>query len=100
MKLNDISTEMKIDTGADVSVVPESLFRKLKGITLKSTSKKLYGPSGRTLTVQGKFTASLQVGEQMIKERVYVISGLRNALLGQPAIKSLKLLTICQVETD
>ena len=100
MLLNGTPMEMKIDTDADVSVLPESMYCKLSGVALKPTSKKLFGPGGHTLAVQGKFTATLQIGNRCVRERIYVVQGVRNALLGQPAIKSLKLLTICNVDSE
>jgi len=98
--LNDIPTEMKRDTGADVRVLPECMFNKLNGPTLKSTSKKLYGPGGHILGVQDKFMATLQIDNRCVKEQVYVVQDLKNALLGQPAIKNLKLLTIGTVDSE
>lgn len=53
------------------------------------------------LSVRGKFTANLQLDKQVIKEEIYVIPGLENALLGQPAIRGLNLLSrVCTVESD
>ena len=101
LKLNNVHTRFKIDTGADVSVVPESLFKKLKGVTLQATSKKLHGAGGKRLTVKGKFTATLRHKKRRAAEEVYVISGLTNPLLGLPAIESLRLLSrICTIDAE
>jgi len=39
------------------------------------------------------------MGKQIVKERVYVIPRLKNALPGQPAIENLKLITVGEVES-
>jgi len=39
------------------------------------------------------------VGKQIVKERVYTIPGFKNALLCQPAIENVKLLTVGEVES-
>ena len=67
MKFNKVPVEMKINTGAEVSVISESLFRKLKGTTLKLAINKLHSPGSHTLTVLGKFTATLMMGKQIVK---------------------------------
>ena len=101
LKLNSVPVELKIDSGAEVSVIPESVFKKLEGIALIPTSKTLYGPGGHVLFVSGKFTAMLQLDKQEVREEMFVIPELKNALLGQPAIKSLNLLSrVCSVESD
>ena len=43
--VDDKSVKFRIDTGADVTVVPETYFRKLDG--LEKTDKQLYGPGGQ-----------------------------------------------------
>ena len=74
--------KFKIDTGANVSVMPESMFSKLKQVFLIPSTKILHGPGSHALNVKGKFSASLQYGNQNIQEEIYIISGSKNALLG------------------
>ena len=58
--LNGKAVEFKLDTGADVSVIPTQLFESLKIDTMQPTEAKLTGGSSQPLTVQGKFEANLQ----------------------------------------
>ena len=58
LSLNDLPVEFKIDTGADVSVVPEETFQRFSGITLAPGSKSLSGPSKHSLHVCGQFKAT------------------------------------------
>ena len=99
--LQKVLVEFKIDTGADVTVVPEHVFAKLKGIVLHPTSKTLYGPGNHALLVLGKFNAELKLDTKEVQEEVFVVTGLKNSLLGQPAIQSLNLLArVCSVNSE
>ena len=99
--LQKVLVEFKIDTGAYVTVVPERVFAKLKGIVLHPTSKTLYGPGNRALSVLGKFNAELKLDTKEVQEEVFVVTGLKNSLLGQPAIQSLNLLArVCSVNSE
>jgi len=44
--LNNKATEFSIDTGADISVIPKTLFECMySGTSLQATKRTLYGPS-------------------------------------------------------
>ena len=45
ISLNQVPIEFQIDTGADVSIISEQLFKKLKLLSLEPTTKSLIGPS-------------------------------------------------------
>ena len=55
------------------------------------TGKTLYDPAGTSLEVCGQFTASLLYKSVQSNHTVYVVKGLKNNLLGLPAIISLNL---------
>ena len=93
LHINGATVEFKIDTGADVSVVPKSLLNKLKITSLKQSKKNLQGPGSNTLAVQGKFTAVVTYKRKKVTEDIYVIQNLRTPLLGRPAIEKLGLLS-------
>ena len=82
----------KIDTGADVSAISETVFKQLKGITLINPDRHLSGPSQYQLQVSGKFTATLKYGTKEAKENIFVVQKLQKALLGRPGIESLNLI--------
>ena len=44
LHLNDKPVLFKIDTGADVSVIPEAVFKQLQGVTLNPADRRLIGP--------------------------------------------------------
>ena len=101
LKINSQPVKLKIDTGADVTVISESTFKQLKGAKLCPTTKALQSANGKALTVSGKFTALIKHKKRRAKEEIFVVSGLKNSLLGQPAIQSLKLVKrVCSINAD
>ena len=58
LQLNNRALEFKVDTGADVTVIPESAYCS-KDAKLEPASIPLSGPTGETLEVCGRFTARL-----------------------------------------
>ena len=90
--LNGVPVLFKIDTGADVSAISESVFKQLKDVTLVHSDRQLSGPSQYQLQVSGKFTATLKYGTKEAKENIFVVQKLQKALLGRPGIESLNLI--------
>jgi len=87
--LNDFTIEFKIDTGADVTVIPATMYDKSRDGPLASSDRVLRGPSQHALSVLGRFKANLKAKDAITKQDVYVVKGLKRALLGRPAIESL-----------
>lgn len=85
LTLNSSLVHFKIDTGADVTVIPESVYKKLKPTpALIQSSKSLFGPAHTTLMgVIKREESSLQ--------EIFVVTGACLALLGHPAIETLKI---------
>ena len=82
----------KLDTGAEVTAISESAFMKLKGVQYEAPAKKLYGPSHEPLSVVGQFMAELKHKGRHSKQIVFIVKGLKDNLLGLPAIRALKLI--------
>ncbi|KAJ8332613.1 hypothetical protein SKAU_G00424020 [Synaphobranchus kaupii] len=83
----------KIDTGADVTVMPEQVYREIaQGSTRSLTpgKKALVGP-GTPLTVVGVAREVLQCGDRSTTEDIYVLKHLKVALLSRPASVRLRL---------
>ena len=93
LKVNNMKVTFKIDTGAEVSAINEITFNKLQDIQLKKPQKLLYGPAMSPLTVLGQFTANLTYNHVTCKQKIFVVKGLKNNLLGLPAITSLSLIS-------
>ena len=89
--LDGVPVVFKIDTGADVTVIPESKFGNIT-TKLQPTGARLRGPRDNVLRVRGKFTARLQYRQRSSQQEVYVVRDVERALLGLPPIESLQLL--------
>ena len=83
----------KIDTGADVTAISEEGYKRIKGKggKLVKPSKLLRGPSNQPLPVVGEFIGSLAYEGKSEKHQIFVVKGLKNNLLGLPAIRSMGL---------
>ena len=93
LKIRGTTIQFKVDTGADVSVIPENLYKKLSVGQLKKSDKALFGPGSEKLCVLGKFESELESNEKFVVQDIYVVRGLHQALLGRPAIKLLNLIS-------
>ena len=93
--LNRNKLKFKLDSGADVSVIPHSLFEKLAEkeiLKLEPTNKVLLGPCNYKIKCSGKFTGELSVNNETLNEEIYVVKGLQTPLLGRVASSKLKLI--------
>ena len=98
--LNQNKLKFKLDSGADVSVIPLSLFERLaekESLKLEPTNKILLGPCNYKIKCSGKFVGKLSPNRQSLQEEFYVVEGLQTPLLGRMA--SFKLDLIQKVES-
>ena len=102
LTLNSSFVRFKVDTGADVMVIPESVYKNLKPTpTLIRSSKTLFGPTHTPLPALGCFMGVIKRGEESSSQEIFVVDGARPALLGHPAIDTLKIVqTVNAVEAE
>ena len=81
----------KLDTGAEVTAISDSVHRALGNTALEQPSKILCGPSRKPLPVLGKFSITLSYRGRSSLQELYVVKGLRPNLLGLPAIVDLNI---------
>ena len=93
LAVNGKPLKFKIDTGADVSVIPHKVFKSIPGARPKPAEKILSGPGHKVLPVKGQFVATLWHGDKQVTEDVFVVWKLSCALLGRPAIEFLDLVS-------
>ena len=93
LRLGTKDVFFKLDIGAEVTAISDSLHKSLGGIKLEKPSKILYGPAHQTLAVLGQFTGTLSYKNKSVSQTVFVVRGLKCNLLGFPAITSLQLLS-------
>ena len=82
----------KIDTGAEVTVIPESAATPFKEL-LRSPEGMLHEPAKSSLSVCGQFTGTLRLNTKTAKEEIFVVKNLHKPLVGLPAIQALNLVT-------
>ena len=91
LQLEGKPVEFHIDTGAEVSVIPEPVYKKIGSPPLSPVKQTLRGPSNAVLPVKGLFSAILSRDSQQSKQDIYVAAKLHKPLLGRPAIEALGL---------
>ena len=92
IKLGKTDITFKVDTGADVTCISEEEYRKTEHKKLTKARRTLRGPGNAKLCVLGKFDCGLESNKCFSVQEVYVVRGLTQALLGHPAIQSLKII--------
>ena len=101
--LNKQRVKFKIDTGADVTVIPTSLYKKSEHGSLKPSNRCLKGADRHPLQVIGSFTGKLSLNNTEVCEEIFVIQGLPIPLVGRPAISALNLVarvTLIQADRE
>ena len=81
----------KIDTGAVVSCLPESLYCSNFG-PIKKSNLKLVGAGQNGLATLGTITVKIAYKDQIIEDDLYVIKNLKTPLLGETSIEKLDLI--------
>ena len=80
-----------IDTGAQVTIMPESVYRESFG-ELRAPDRELVGAGDSPLETVGMANMKLSLGNTCIVEQVYVVKGATKLLLGIPEIRKLGLI--------
>ena len=86
--------QFKLDTGADVTVMPPTDLQKLgmKETDIRHTHKKLYGANGQRIQCLGFVSVEFTWGDKTEKQIIYVCKNIRRALLGKPTINKFKMI--------
>ena len=90
--LNCFETEFCIDTGAEVTAIPDRVYSQIGKPELQASARELRGPDNFPLETKGRFIGVLRKGDKMVEEEIYVIRGLHKPLLGRPAIEKMDIL--------
>ena len=81
----------KIDTGVDVSVIPEAVFKQSQGVTLNPTDCCLTGPGQNQMVVSSQFTDKPVHQNSVADEQIilFVVTQHQKSLLGRHGILAL-----------
>ena len=96
LTLNGQAVQFKIDTGADVTVIPNTEYSRSRDGLLSPADRTLSGPGQHVLKVKGKFVGCLERNHRSIQQTIYVIEDLHKGLLGCPAIQALQILSFVE----
>ena len=96
LNLNQRDIVFKIDTGADVTVIPESCYRSKQDGPLQPAERLLTGAGQQPLEVQGQFVGNLRYNNFETEQNIFVIQGLSRPLLGRPAIEALAIVSVVE----
>ena len=89
LQLDGQPTEFRINTGADVTIIPKEMYIGLAHKHLQKAQTRLSGPDLSTLQVKGLFMGKLKLGDKETDREIYVARKLRRPLLGAPAMEAL-----------
>ena len=94
VRINDTEVILKIDTGAEVTVITEDMLASLdcKDL-LQKPNRVLCGPDGNRLQVVGQLDVKLTFKNQVTSQTIYVLRKLKQSLLGLPAIRELSVIS-------
>jgi len=93
ISVNGQPVRFRVDTGADVSVIPSSMYTRSMG-ELQDPDQALFGPGREQLRVRGVVQTTLCSDKESTKQSVYVVESLQTPLLGRPAIQALGLVRV------
>ena len=91
IEVNGQLINFKLDSGADVSVLPARVYQTLD-VKLEPTNKVLLGPCNYKLNCLGKLKAKLAVNQKCIDNEIYVVKGPERPLLSRQASQSLNII--------
>ena len=92
---------MKIDTGSDVNIIDEDMYKKIKGyVTLEKPKIKLLGYNSNTpLRTIGKFCETVEVRKQLTVATFYVVSRRSESLISAETAAALGLIKFANMIT-
>ena len=83
--VNDKKVDFKIDSVADVTVVPYGALNLHLQTELEPTDKVLMGPCNYKLNSKGKVVVNLAYNSNIVKETILAVESLARPLLGRSA---------------
>jgi len=88
VQLNGEEAVFKLDTGAEVTAIPSSMYTTEKHGALQAPHNVLYGPARYKLEAKGCFKGKLCIKKRTTVQHIYVVKELGKPLIGLPAIES------------
>ncbi|UYV84130.1 hypothetical protein LAZ67_X001290 [Cordylochernes scorpioides] len=97
IKVNNRQINFKIDTGADVNVLPlQYYYQSFQRIKLEKSDKILQGPNGIPLETVGMIHVKLQNKGQHLNSKIYIVNKLKQPLLSGETSEKLNIVRMIQ----
>ncbi|UYV74340.1 K02A2.6-like [Cordylochernes scorpioides] len=97
IKVNNRQINFKIDTGADVNVLPlQYYYQSFQRIKLEKSDKILQGPNGIPLETVGMIHVKLQNKGQHLNSKIYIVDKLKQPLLSRETSEKLNIVRMIQ----
>ncbi|UYV74578.1 K02A2.6-like [Cordylochernes scorpioides] len=97
IKVNNRQINFKIDTGADVNVLPlQYYYQSFQRIKLEKSDKILQGPNGIPLETVGMIHVELQNKGQHLNLKIYIVDKLKQPLLSGETSEKLNIVRMIQ----
>ncbi|UYV68276.1 STOML2 [Cordylochernes scorpioides] len=97
IKVNNRQINFKIDTGADVNVLPlQYYYQSFQRIKLEKSDKILQGPNGIPLETVGMIHVELQNKGQHLNSKIYIVDKLKQPLLSGETSEKLNIVRMIQ----
>ncbi|UYV80333.1 hypothetical protein LAZ67_18002479 [Cordylochernes scorpioides] len=97
IKVNNRQINFKIDTGADVNVLPlQYYYQSFQRIKLEKSDKILQGPNGIPLETVGMIHVKLQNKGQHLNSKIYIVDKLKQPLLSGETSEKLNIVRMIQ----
>ncbi|UYV75047.1 K02A2.6-like [Cordylochernes scorpioides] len=97
IKVNNRQINFKIDTGADVNVLPlQYYYQGFQRIKLEKSDKILQGPNGIPLETVGMIHVKLQNKGQHLNSKIYIVDKLKQPLLSGETSEKLNIVRMIQ----
>ncbi|UYV75493.1 hypothetical protein LAZ67_13000401 [Cordylochernes scorpioides] len=97
IKVNNRQINFKIDTGADVNVLPlQYYYQSFQRIKLEKSDKILQGPNGIPLETVGMIHVKLQNIGQHLNSKIYIVDKLKQPLLSGETSEKLNIVRMIQ----
>ena len=92
VKVNGTPTRFKLDTGAEVNLIPRHILGKINVASIRPTKTRLTAFGGNVLFPMGKITAQCVTKEKTVDLEFYVVDFASTPILGLPGCTKLKLI--------
>ncbi|UYV70251.1 K02A2.6-like, partial [Cordylochernes scorpioides] len=97
IKVNNRQVNFKIDTGADVNVLPlQYYYQSFQRIKLEKSDKVLQGPNGIPLETVGMIHVKLQNKGQHLNSKIYIVDKLKQPFLSRETSEKLNIVRMIQ----